>query len=125
MARTRDNTEMQLVFGVSYGGRAEIVDAARRLMRDAESGKGDPEQLDEKTFAAYLYDSEISDPDLLIRTGGERRVSNFLLWQIAYTEFYMTESRWPDFRKSHLVEAILDYQSRERRYGLTSAQVRS
>jgi undecaprenyl diphosphate synthase len=123
--RTRDNTEMQLVFAVSYGGRAEIVDAARRIARDAEQGKVDPEQLDEKTFGAYLYDPELSDPDLLIRTSGEYRVSNFLLWQIAYTEFHITEAHWPDFRKSHLVEAVRDYQSRERRYGLTSAQVRS
>jgi undecaprenyl diphosphate synthase len=125
MARSRDNVEMQLVFAVSYGGRAEIVDAARRLARDAESGKVEPEQLDEKTFAAYLYDPDLPDPDLLIRTGGESRVSNFLLWQIAYTEFHITETRWPDFRKSHLVDAVLDYQGRERRYGLTSAQVRS
>jgi undecaprenyl diphosphate synthase len=125
MARTRANVEMQLVFAVSYGGRAEIVDAARRLARDAESGKLEPEQLDEKTFAAYLYDPDLPDPDLLIRTGGESRVSNFLLWQIAYTEFHITGTRWPDFRKSHLVEAVLDYQGRERRYGLTSAQVRS
>jgi undecaprenyl diphosphate synthase len=125
MARTRDNHEMQLVFAVSYGGRAEIVDAARRLARDAEHGKVDPEQLDEKTFAAYLYDPELSDPDLLIRTGGEQRLSNFLLWQVAYSEFHISETRWPDFRKSHLVEALLDYQGRERRYGLTSDQVRS
>jgi undecaprenyl diphosphate synthase len=122
--RTRANREMQLVFAVSYGGRAEIVDAARRLLRDAELGKVDPERLDEKTFAAYLYDPEIPDPDLLIRTGGERRVSNFLLWQIAYTELFVSDVRWPDFRKSHLVEALLDYQGRERRFGLTSAQVR-
>ena len=123
--RTRENREMQLVFAVSYGGRTEIVDAARRLLRDAEHGKVDPESLDEKTFSAYLYDPEVPDPDLLIRTGGEHRVSNFLLWQIAYTEFHITDTRWPDFRKSHLVDAILDYQGRERRYGLTSAQVRS
>jgi undecaprenyl diphosphate synthase len=121
--RTRDNREMTLVFGLSYGGRAEIVDAARRLLRDAELGKVDPERLDEKTFAAYLYDPEVPDPDLLIRTGNEQRVSNFLLWQIAYTELYATEVMWPDFRKSDLVEAVLDYQSRERRFGLTSAQV--
>jgi undecaprenyl diphosphate synthase len=115
---------MQLVFAVSYGGRCEIVDAARRLLRDAELGKVDPERLDEKTFGAYLYDPELSDPDLLIRTGGERRVSNFLLWQIAYSELFFSDVHWPDFRKSHLVEAILDFQGRERRYGLTSAQVR-
>ena len=122
--RTRGNREMVLVFALSYGGRAEIVDAARKLLRDAELGKVDPERLDEKTFAAYLYDPEIPDPDLLIRTGSESRVSNFLLWQIAYTEIYSTDVMWPDFRKSHLVEALLDYQARERRFGLTSAQVR-
>jgi undecaprenyl diphosphate synthase len=123
--RTRNNREMLLAFAVSYSGRAEIVDAARRLLRDAEHGKVDPEHLDEKTFAAYLYDPELPDADLLIRTGGEARVSNFLLWQIAYAELFITEVRWPDFRKSHLVEAVLDYQGRERRFGLTSAQVRS
>jgi undecaprenyl diphosphate synthase len=122
--RTRDNREMTLVFGLSYGGRAEIVDAARRLLRDAELGKVDPDSLDEKTFAAYLYDPEIPDPDLLIRTGSEQRVSNFLLWQIAYTELYTTDVMWPDFRKGNLVDAVVDYQARERRFGLTSAQVR-
>ena len=123
IARTRDNREMTVVFALSYGGRAEIVDATRKLMRDAELGKVDPESLDEKTFSAYLYDPEIPDPDLLIRTGAESRVSNFLLWQIAYAEIYTTEVMWPDFRKGHLVEAILDYQGRERRFGMTSAQV--
>jgi undecaprenyl diphosphate synthase len=122
---SKDNREMTLVFAISYGGRAEIVDAARKLLRDFELGKVDPERLDEKTFAAYLYEPELPDPDLLIRTGGESRVSNFLLWQIAYTEIHSTEVMWPDFRKSHFVEALLDYQSRERRFGLTSAQVRS
>ena len=123
--RTRDNGEMTVVFALSYGGRTEIVDAARKLARDVEQGKLDPEQIDEKTFAAYLYDPELPDPDLLIRTGGEARVSNFLLWQIAYAELHVTEVMWPDFRKSDLVEAIWDYQQRERRYGLTSAQVQS
>ncbi len=121
--RTRGNDEMQLVFALSYGGRQEIVDAARKLMREAEAGSLDPEQLDEKTFAAHLYEPELPDPDLLIRTGAESRVSNFLLWQIAYTEIYVTDRMWPDFRKSHLVEALVDYQSRERRFGRTSAQV--
>ena len=107
-ALTGDNREMQLVFAISYSGRAEIVDAAKRLLHDAEVGKVDPDRLDEKTFAAYLYDPEVSDPDLLIRTGGEHRVSNFLLWQIAYTELYVSDVHWPDFRKSHLVEAIVD-----------------
>ena len=123
--QSRDNREMTLVFALSYGGRAEIVDAARRLLRDFELGKVDPERLDEKTFAAYLYEPDLPDPDLLIRTGGESRVSNFLLWQIAYTEIHSTDVMWPDFRKSHFVDALLDYQARERRFGLTSAQVRS
>jgi len=123
--KTRENREMHLVFALSYGGRQEIVDAVRQLLRDAENGKIDPEALDEKTFAEYLYDPEIPDPDLLIRTGGESRVSNFLLWQIAYTEIFVTDVRWPDFRKNHLVEALRDYEGRERRYGRTSAQVRS
>jgi undecaprenyl diphosphate synthase len=122
--RTRGNPNMRLVFALSYGGRSEIVDAARKLVRDAELGKIDPDSIDEKTFAAYLYDPEIPDPDLLIRTGAEMRVSNFLLWQIAYTEIYSTELMWPDFRAADLEVAIAAYQSRERRFGLTSAQVR-
>jgi undecaprenyl diphosphate synthase len=122
--RTRGGRAMKLVFALSYGGRAEIVDAARKLLRDAELGKVDPERLDEKTFAAYLYDPELPDPDLLIRTGAECRVSNFLLWQIAYSEIYVTETMWPDFREANLRDALIDYQSRERRFGLTSEQVR-
>jgi undecaprenyl diphosphate synthase len=116
---------MDLVFALSYGGRTEIVDAARKLAREVEQGKLDPEAIDEKLFAACLYDPELADPDLLIRTGGESRVSNFLLWQIAYAEIHVTDVMWPDFRKGDLVEAILAYQSRERRYGLTSAQLRT
>ncbi len=122
--RTRDNREMQLVFALSYGGRAEIADAARKLARDVELGKVAPEQIDEKLFGAYLYAPDLPDPDLLIRTGGESRVSNFLLWQLAYTELHVTDVMWPDFRKADLVDAIARYQDRERRYGLTSAQVR-
>ena len=101
---------MKVVFALSYGGRAEIVDAARKLARDAEHGKVDPEAIDEKTFAAYLYDPELPDPDLLIRTGGESRVSNFLLWQIAYAEIFATDVMWPDFRAEHLRAALRDYQ---------------
>jgi undecaprenyl diphosphate synthase len=115
---------MTLVFALSYGGRAEIVDAARRLMKDAELGKIEPEALDEKTFAAYLYAPDVPDPDLLIRTGAESRVSNFLLWQIAYAEIYNTDVMWPDFRAPNLEAAIADYQARERRFGMTGAQVR-
>ena len=121
--RTRDNGAMKLVFAVSYGGRAEIVDAARGLLRDAEAGGVDVEALDEKLFASYLYDPELPDPDLLIRTGGESRVSNFLLWQIAYAEIHVTDCMWPDFRGEHLQAALRDFQGRERRFGRTSAQV--
>ena len=123
-SRSRGGRAMKLVFALSYGGRAEIVDAARKLLRDAERGLVDPEAIDEKTFAAYLYDPELPDPDLLIRTGAESRVSNFLLWQIAYTELFTTDVMWPDFRAEHLRLALRDYRARERRFGLTSAQVR-
>jgi undecaprenyl diphosphate synthase len=122
--RTQDNTNMTLVFALSYSGRSEIVDATRKLLRDAELGKIDPESIDEKTFAAYLYDPEVPDPDLLIRTGAELRVSNFLLWQIAYAEIYSTDVMWPEFGESNLIEAVRDFQSRERRFGLTGEQVR-
>ncbi len=124
VAKTAGNGGMQLVFALSYGGRAEIVDAARRVARDAEAGKLDPEGLDEKGFAAYLYAADVPDPDLLIRTGGEARISNFLLWQIAYAELHLSERMWPEFRRRDFESAILDYQNRERRFGLTSAQVR-
>jgi undecaprenyl diphosphate synthase len=121
--KTRDNGKLKLVFALSYGGRAEIVDAARRIAREAEQSRIEPDAVDEKVFASYLYDPELPDPDLLIRTGGESRVSNFLLWQIAYAEIYVSELMWPDFRAEHLVEALRDFQSRERRFGLTRAQI--
>jgi undecaprenyl diphosphate synthase len=114
---------MTLIFALSYGGRAEIVDAARRMARDAASGELDPHGIDEKVFASYLYEPDVPDPDLLIRTGAESRVSNFLLWQIAYTELYTTDVMWPDFGREDLEAAVLAYQSRERRFGKTSAQV--
>jgi undecaprenyl diphosphate synthase len=124
ICRTRDNTEMVVLFALSYGGRTEIVDAARRIAREAEQGKLDPEQIDEKVFSAYLYAPDMPEPDLLTRTGGESRLSNFLLWQLAYAEIRVTDVMWPDFRKNDLVAALLWYQNGERRYGLTSAQVR-
>jgi undecaprenyl diphosphate synthase len=123
IAKTAGNDAMDLVFALSYGGRAEIVDAARKLARAAAAGELDPHAIDEKLFASYLYDPAVPDPDLLIRTGAERRVSNFLLWQLAYTEIYTTDLMWPDFRERDLVEAVRDYQARERRFGKTSAQV--
>ena len=111
--RTATSTGMRFNIAINYGGRAEIVDAARRAM---ESGLR-PDELDEHVFARYLYTSGQPDPDLLIRTSGEMRVSNFLLWQIAYAEIHVTDVLWPDFRCRHLLEAVLDYQKRERRFG--------
>ena len=121
---TRENSSMRLTFALSYGGRGEIVGAARRLLKDHALGKVDPDSLDEKRFARYLDDPEMPDVDLLIRTGNERRVSNFLLWQLAYAEIHVTDLMWPDFDRQDLEAAILDFQSRERRYGRISAQVR-
>jgi undecaprenyl diphosphate synthase len=111
--RTRENTGMQFNIALSYGGRAEIVDAARRAIREGVPA----DALDEDRFASLLYTAGQPDPDLLIRTSGEMRVSNFLLWQIAYAEIWVTDALWPDFRARHLLEAILDYQKRDRRYG--------
>jgi undecaprenyl diphosphate synthase len=123
--RSRGNDGMTLCIALSYGGRAEIVDAARALMRAAERGELSPDDLDEKSFAAHLYNPELPDPDLLIRTGDEHRISNFLLWQVAYTELYSTPVMWPDFGKAELLDAIRDFQGRERRFGMTGAQVRA
>jgi undecaprenyl diphosphate synthase len=111
------NTGPLLCLAVNYGGRQEIVDAARSLARDAASGKLDPETIDEATFASRLYTAGQSDPDLLIRTGGEMRVSNFLLWQISYAEIYVTDVLWPDFQKEDLYRAMADYAGRDRRFG--------
>ena len=112
-ARTAANTGMLFNIALSYGGRAEIVDAARRALRE----RVDPDRLDEATFESLLYTAGQPDPDLLIRTSGEMRVSNFLLWQIAYAEIWVTDALWPDFRLLDLLEALVDYQKRDRRYG--------
>jgi undecaprenyl diphosphate synthase len=112
-AKTATNTGMQFNIALNYGGRAEIVEAAKRMIA---SGVG-ADDVDEQRFSEYLYTAGQPDPDLLIRTSGEMRVSNFLLWQIAYAEIWVTETLWPDFRKRHLLEAILAYQKRDRRYG--------
>ena len=114
---TRNNTGMALSIAFNYGGRAEIVDAIRKLCDDFSQGKISPQEIDEEGFRAYLYVPDVPDPDLLIRTAGEMRISNFLVWELAYTEIYMTEVLWPDFRRQHLAEAIKEYQSRERRFG--------
>jgi undecaprenyl diphosphate synthase len=113
----KKNTGLVLNLALSYGGRAEIVEAARRIGEEAKEGRLDPAKLDEKSFATYLYAPDLPDPDLLIRTAGEMRVSNFLLWQIAYAELYVTDVLWPDFRQPNLLKAIVDYQKRERRFG--------
>ncbi|MBI4266158.1 MAG: isoprenyl transferase [Acidobacteria bacterium] len=113
IARTSGCRGMLFNIALNYSGRAEIVDAARRAIESRVA----PEQLDEERFAGFLYTAGQPDPDLLIRTSGEMRVSNFLLWQIAYAEIYVTETLWPDFRRRHLLEAVLAYQKRERRYG--------
>jgi undecaprenyl diphosphate synthase len=122
-ARTQHNGGMQLVFALSYGGRGEIVDAVRRILRESETRSVDPESLDEKSFAAHLDDAELPDVDLLIRTGGEQRISNFLLWQSAYAELHFSDRLWPDFGPADLADAIQVYQRRERRFGLTPEQV--
>lgn len=126
MAETRQNTGMQLNIALNYSGRTEILDAVAGLLVDRRSGNFDPSPLDEETFSKYLYTSGIPDPDLLIRTSGEMRVSNFLLWQIAYSEIWITPTLWPDFRRMQLFQAIADFQQRERRYGgiLTISEAR-
>src|SRR5471032_2650625 len=111
--QTATNTGMQFNIALNYCGRAEIVDAARRAMASGIA----PDDLDERRFGEFLYTAGQPDPDLLIRTSGEMRISNFLLWQIAYSEIYVTETLWPDFRRRHLLEAVLAYQKRDRRYG--------
>ncbi len=116
-ARTTNNTGLQFNIALNYGGRAEIVDAVKGLFAELLRDGRDPETIDECALADHLYTAGQPDPDLLIRTSGELRVSNFLLWQIAYSEIWVTEVLWPDFRRIHLLRAIADYQKRERRYG--------
>ncbi len=115
--KTAHNEGMNLVMAVNYGSRAEIAQAVRSIATDAAAGRIDPASVDEQLIASRLYTADIPDPDLLIRTSGERRISNFLLWQIAYSEIYVTDIMWPDFDKFELVRAIIDYQSRDRRFG--------
>lgn len=113
-ALTRGFDRLNIVLALNYSGRAEIVDAARKICEDASAR---PRALDEAAFSKYLYTAGMPDPDLLIRTSGELRVSNFLLWQIAYAEIWITPVLWPDFRRKHFLEALVDYQKRERRFG--------
>ena len=123
ISKTQGNSAMTLILALSYGGRDEILEAVRKIAREAAQGKIDPSSLNKEAFSDYLYTEGIPDPDLLIRTSGEHRISNFLLWQTAYTEFYFTDVLWPDFRKKDLIAAIRDYQGRERRFGKTSDQL--
>ncbi len=118
---TRGGTKMVLNLAISYSGRAELARAARRLAEDVRQGRLALEDVDEAALAARLYTAGLPDPDLLIRTSGERRVSNFLLWQIAYAELFITSLLWPDFRRNDFYQAILDYQGRERRFGRVTA----
>ena len=113
----RQNTGLTLVLALSYGGRAEIVDAARSLAREIKAGRIEVADIDEKAIAQHLYTRGIPDPDLLVRTSGEMRVSNFLLWQISYTELVVTQTLWPDFRKPQFYAAIEEYNQRHRRFG--------
>ncbi|HEY2946432.1 MAG TPA: isoprenyl transferase [Vicinamibacteria bacterium] len=117
MERTADRTGLLFNIALNYGGRTEITDAVRRLAADVAAGRREPGAIDEETLSSYLYTAGLPDPDLLIRTSGEMRVSNFLLWQIAYAEIWVTDVLWPDFRRKHLLQAVADFQKRERRYG--------
>jgi undecaprenyl diphosphate synthase len=117
MDLTRDNSALQLNLALSYGSREEIVQMARKLARKSKNGQVDPDAIDVDVVAEHLYTRDIPDPDLLIRTSGEMRISNFLLWQIAYTEIYVTPTYWPDFGKEEFYEILKDYQQRERRFG--------
>ncbi len=121
---TAKNDKMVLNLALSYGGRDEIISAVKRIVQDNLKGKIGVNDINKETFSKYLYTSGMPDPDLLIRTSGEYRISNFLLWQMAYTELYFTNVLWPDFTKDDLFKAIAGYQKRERRFGLTSEQLK-
>ena len=120
MAATRNYEKGHLILALSYSGRAEIVDAVRAIASDVRAGKLAPEAIDEKAIAARLYLPDVPDPDLMIRTSGELRLSNFLLWELSYSEFYFTETLWPDFREADFAKALEEYARRQRRYGAPS-----
>lgn len=121
ISETAKSTNLTVTLALSYGGRAEIVEAAKRIAQAAAAGEIDPAAVDEKQFAQFLYTSDLPDPDLLIRTSGELRISNFLLWQIAYTELYVTDVLWPDFGRDAFFDAVASYQQRDRRFGKVMA----
>ena len=114
---TKANTKLDLILALSYGSRVEITEATKAIAREAKSGRLDPETIDEKTITAHLYTHDVPDPDLLIRTSGEMRVSNFMLWQISYAEIYVTPVLWPDFGKKEFAAALADFAKRDRRFG--------
>lgn len=124
VADSAKNTGMTMTLALSYGSRQEIANAARGIARDALAGKLDPGAVDEKVFGSYLFTRGLPEPDLLIRTGGDKRISNYLLWQLAYAELFFTETPWPEFGVADLRKALGEFGERERRYGLTSRQVR-
>ena len=117
MEKTKTNTKLDLILALSYGSRVEITEAVRAIAREAKAGQLDPETIDEKTVSQHLYTRDIPDPDLLIRTSGEMRISNFMLWQISYAEIHVTPVLWPDFGKEQFAAALVDYAKRERRFG--------
>jgi undecaprenyl diphosphate synthase len=121
---TKENTALDLVLALSYSSRWEITDAVKRMGVDVKEGKLDPEAINEAAISSYLATRDIPDPELMIRTSGEMRISNFLLWQLAYAELVFLPKLWPDFRGEDLMQAIINYQKRERRFGMTSAQVK-
>lgn len=123
LTETSVNTGLNLVMALSYSSRWELVNAVKNIAVDVKKGELNPENINQETLQKYLSTSEFPDPELMIRTSGEYRISNFLLYQLAYAELYFTNTRWPDFRKENLYEAIIDFQNRERRFGKTGAQI--
>jgi undecaprenyl diphosphate synthase len=120
---TKNNTTLTLVLALSYSSKWEITNAVKQIAQEVKAGKLAPEQITENSISSFLCTTKYPDPELMIRTSGEHRISNFLLWQLAYAEFYFTDKLWPDFRKDDFFEAIISYQSRERRFGKTSEQI--
>ena len=120
MAATKNYAKGHLILALSYGGRSELVDAVRTIAADVQAGRLDPAAIDEAAIAARLYLPDVPDPDLMIRTSGELRLSNFLLWQLSYAEFYFTETLWPDFREPHFAKALEEFARRQRRFGAPS-----